>query len=475
MPSASNAGLDQDLRAIVQDPSSVNTGESARRVHGEAFVDVHAPRLPDVVVSPETVAEVAEILKLASGRGIPVVPYGAGTSAEGETIPVRGGIALDLTRMRRIDLHIEDMQATVGAGVTRTALAAKAGEHGLFFPVDPGADATLGGMAATNASGTTTVRYGGMRTNVLELEVVLADGRTIRAGSRALKSSAGYNLAQLFIGSEGTLGVITAVTVRLYGIPDHVVAVRAAFPTLDAACSCCTAMFGDSGSLTRVELLDATSIESINAYKGTDFPESPHLLIELSGNQAAVEGDLAAVRELAEASGCVTFEATSNHAERARLWAARHELGFAMTHAHPGLAIKGTDTCVPISALASAVEHARITLEKAGFPAAIVGHVGDGNYHAVFMVDTSDADVVERMEAANDAIVDYALTHGGTCSGEHGIGLGKIGYLEQEHGDLLPLMRGIKSLLDPSGILNPGKIFVPETGRPGASANGVEQ
>jgi len=455
----SEGRLEDALLEVIPDRRRVNAGESVRRLHGEAFVDVHEPRLPDVVVFPESREEVAAVLALAHRRRIPVVAYGAGTSAEGETIPVQGGITLDLTRLDAIEIRPADLQATVGAGVTRKMLSRRAGEHGLFFPVDPGADATIGGMAATNASGTTTVRYGAMRQNVLELEVVLADGRIVRCGSRALKTSAGYNLAHLFIGSEGTLGVITAVTVRLHGIPEHVVAVRAAFPTLETACECSTAIVGAGACASRIELLDAASLELINAYKGTSFPARPHLLIELSGAEAAVESDLELVRGLAAEANCESFEAARAHAERTRLWQARHDLGFAMDHAHPGLAIKGTDTCVPISELAGAVAHARQAMEDAGFPGSVVGHVGDGNYHAVFMVDTGDRAAVARVEEVNDAIVAYALAHGGTCSGEHGIGLGKKRYLQDEHGDLVPLMRDIKALLDPHGILNPGKIF----------------
>jgi D-lactate dehydrogenase (cytochrome) len=440
----------------------VSTSESVRRLHGEPFVGHWEGLLPDVVVFAETREEVSDVLAFANARGIPVVPFGAGSSAEGEIVPLHGGISLDLTRLTAIEIRPGDLQATVGAGVTRSALGAAAGEHGLWFPVDPGADATLGGMTATNASGTTTVRYGSMRQNVLELEVVLADGRIVRAGSRTVKTSAGYNLVHLFIGSEGTLGVITQVTVRLYGIPEHLVAVRAAFPDLDDACACATALVGAGVSVLRTELLDRATIAAINAFKGSALAERPHLFIELGGSRAGVEGDLEAAREIAEAHDCESFDASSDPTERARLWAARHDVAFALAEAHKGKTIKGTDTCVPVSQLPDAVRHARRVMQEAGLEPSVLGHVGDGNYHVMFAIDEDDPASVARVKAADQEIVRDCLARGGTCSGEHGIGIGKMSYLEQEHGDLLPLMRGLKGLLDPNGILNPGKIFAPE-------------
>jgi D-lactate dehydrogenase (cytochrome) len=452
------ADLRASLLELVPDASRVATGESILRLHGEGL-GYHESQLPDAVVFATSTAEVSAVLAFASRERIALVPFGAGTSLEGQTIPVRGGISLDLTRLDAIEIRPGDLQATVGAGVTRLALEQRAGEQGLWFPVDPGADASLGGMAATNASGTTTVRYGGMRQNVLELEVVLADGGVIRAGSRTVKSSAGYNLAQLFVGSEGTLGVITGLTVRLYGIPEHVVAVRAAFPDLDAACRCSTALVGAGVALTRVELLDGSTVAAINVFKGTSLPERPHLFVELAGSEAGVAGDLEATRELAADEGCESFDASTDPTERSRLWSARHDAFFAVNHAHPGKLHMPTDVCVPLSELPAAIRHARTAMEAAGFDTAIIGHVGDGNFHALLLFDPDSPDERARASAVNGAIVADALARGGTCSGEHGIGLGKVRYLEQEHGDLLPLMRGIKSLLDPGGILNPGKIF----------------
>ncbi len=452
-----------DLVEIIGDAHRVNVGESARQLHGVPYVGTYKGlgkgRLPDIVVFAATREEVSEVLAYANARRIPVVAFGAGTSADGQVIPLHGGISLDLTGLDSLEIRPADLQATVGAGVTRKALNRRAGEHGLMFPVDPGADATLGGMAATNASGTTTVRYGAMRHNTLELEVVLADGRIIRTGSRALKTSAGYNLMHLFIGCEGTLGVITELTVRLYGIPEHVIAARAGFPDLDSACRCAVGLVGTGLAVTRIELVDRDTIAAINAYKGSSIAEQPHLFVELSGTQASVEADARIAREIASVEGCERFDATSDHEEAARLWEARHELLFAFENRYPGRAVKGSDACVPLSELPGAVRFAREAMTNAGLEPSILGHVGDGNYHAMAMIDTNDPSDVARVEGVFDQIVADAIARGGTCSGEHGIGIGKQKYLLQEHGDLIPLMRAVKAELDPNGILNPGKIF----------------
>ena len=427
--------------------------------HGQDLT-YHEAHLPDVVVFPESTAEVAAVLAWANAELLPVVPFGTGTSLEGHVIPVRGGISLDLTRMDRVlAVYPDDLQAVVQPGVTREALNRAAGPHGLWFPVDPGADASLGGMAATNASGTTTVRYGGMRAQVLALEVVVADGTTIRPGGRAVKSSAGYNLASLFVGSEGTLGVITELTLRLYGIPEHVVAARASFPSEEAACRAAAAMIGSGVSVTRVELLDAPTIRAVNEYKGTAYPEEPSLFLEFAGSEGGVAGDLEAARDLAAGEGGGEFLFERETEARSRLWEARHHVAFALTHSSPGKVHRATDVCVPLSELAGAIAAARAGVERLGLDAAMVGHVGDGNYHVIFMLDPNDPDEQAAAAELNQELVDHALSVGGTCTGEHGIGLGKIEYLQREHGDLLPLMRGIKDLLDPNGILNPGKVL----------------
>jgi D-lactate dehydrogenase (cytochrome) len=453
--------LRSELSALLGDERRVSVGDSDLEQHS-TDLSHHRPHRPDAVVYPEETAEVAALLAWANERRVPVTAFGAATSLEGHVIPVAGGISLDLSRLDRIlELRPDDYLAVVQPGVTRLQLNGAAGPHGLWFPVDPGADATLGGMAATNASGTTTVRYGGMRTHVLALEVVLADGSILRPGSRAAKTSAGYDLRALFVGSEGTLGIITELTVRLHGLPEHAVALRAAFPSLDAACRAATAIVGAGATATRVELLDAATIGAVNAYKGTAYREAPSLFVELAGTEAGVGGDLEVVREIADWQGCTELESEHEAEKRARLWEARHHVLFAVQAAAPGRVHKSTDVCVPLSQLPDAVAHARATTDELGLTATIVAHAGDGNYHVLFMLDPDDPAELEAAERLNAAIVDRALACGGTCTGEHGIGMGKLGYLEREHGDLVPWYRALKELLDPNGILNPGKVVSP--------------
>ncbi|MEP6813379.1 MAG: FAD-linked oxidase C-terminal domain-containing protein [Actinomycetota bacterium] len=455
---AVTAALRSDLLDLIGDEHRVNDGESALDQHA-SDLSYHPAHRPDVVVYPESAAEVAAVLAYADGAGVPVVPFGAGTSLEGHVIPLHGGISLDLTRMNAIvAVRPDDLTATVQAGVTRSQLEAAAGPHGLWFPVDPGADATLGGMAATNASGTTTVRYGGMRAHVLELEVVLADGRIVRTGTRAVKSSAGYNLTNLFIGSEGTLGVITELTLRLHPIPDHIVVARAAFPSVEAACRAAASLIGVGVGVTRCELLDATTIAALNAFAGTSFPESPYLFVEFGGSEAGVAGDLVTTREVVEDEGATAFESESDPTARAQMWSARHNALMASLARSPGSKAMTTDVAVPVSELAAAIEQARRALDESGLRGGIVGHVGDGNFHVAFLLDPDDAGSIAQAEALNAAVVTDALARDGTCTGEHGIGYGKLAYLEQQHGDLVPLFRGIKQLFDPNGVLNPGKV-----------------
>jgi D-lactate dehydrogenase (cytochrome) len=458
------SNLRTDLLRLVPDESRVSDGESVLDQHA-ADLSYHAPHRPDAVVFPESTEEVAAVLAFANEARVPVVPFGAATSLEGHVIPLAGGISLDLTRLNRIlEIRAADLAADLQPGVTRSQLEAAAGPHGLFFPVDPGADATLGGMAATNASGTTTVRYGGMRSHVLALEVVLADGRVVRTGSRAVKTSAGYNLTQLFVGSEGTLGVITELTLRLHPIPEHVVVARAAFPSVEAACRAAAALVAAGVPVTRCELLDATTIGALNAYKGTGFPESPHLFVELGSGGAGVADDLESARELLAEEGATGFESESDPTARARLWDARHNALHASLALAPGTRAMTTDVAVPVSELAAALEHGRAALDSSGLRGGIVAHAGDGNFHVAFLLDPDDAESIERASRLNGALVEDALARGGTCTGEHGIGIGKLPYLEREHGDLVPIMRGIKQLLDPNGILNPGKVVPGESG-----------
>jgi D-lactate dehydrogenase (cytochrome) len=456
------ANLRGDLLELVPDEARVSDGESQRELHG-IDLSYHPPQLPDVVVYPETTAEVAAVLRYANADGVPVVPFGAGTSLEGHVIPLEGGISLDLSRMAKVkEIRPADLVAVVEPGVLRSALNVASGEHGLHFPVDPGADASLGGMAATGASGTTTVRYGGMRPNTIGLEVVLADGSVIRTGGSVRKSSAGYDLTALFLGSEGTLGVITELTLRLHAIPEYVVAARAAFPEIEAACRVAATLVAAGATAERVELLDALTLRAVNAYKGTAHLERPTLFLEFGGGEAAAEGDLELAQALAEAEGCESFEVERDSQARARLWEARHHVAFAVAAASPGKRLKSTDVCVPVSQLPDAVRNARESAEALGIPAAILGHAGDGNFHVVLPIDPEIPEDAERVDALNEAIVADALARGGTCTGEHGIGIGKIRHLEAEHGDLIPLMRGVKRLFDPNGILNPGKVLPAE-------------
>jgi D-lactate dehydrogenase (cytochrome) len=451
--------LHADLLDLIPDGARVSEGESVLEGHS-ADLTYHSPHRPDVVVFPTSTQEISAVLAYANRERIPVVPYGAGSSLEGHVIPVAGGIVLDLSRLDKVlEVRPADLQATVQAGAPRSALNAAAAAHGLQFPVDPGADATLGGMAATNASGTTTVRYGGMRAQVLALEVVLADGTVIRPGSRAVKTSAGYDLRGLFVGSEGTLGVITELTLRLYGIPEHTVAVRASFPDVGAACRAAVAMIGSGVMVTRVELLDAETISAVNAYMERTYNEAPSLFIEFGGTEAGVAGDLEATREIASWEGCVSFDSETTQEGRARLWEARHNSFFALAARAPGKGSLSTDVAVPLSELPAAVELARARADARGRNAVIIGHVGDGNFHVGLTIDPDDPADLADARALNDELVEFALARGGTSTGEHGIGLGKIGYLEQEHGDLIPYYRAVKSAFDPNGILNPGKVI----------------
>lgn len=447
------------LRRLVADPDRVAAGQAVREQHGQDL-SYHPQHLPDVVVYPVDTREVSRILAFANEHRVPVVPFGAGSSLEGHVIPVQGGICLDMTQMNRIlEIRAEDLLVRVEPGVTRTQLNRQLGREGLYFPIDPGADATLGGMVATNASGTTAVRYGAMRQQVLGLEVVLADGRVITTGSLAVKSSAGYNLTGLFVGSEGTLGVITGITLRVHPLPEEVVAARAVFPSLDAAARVAVGLIRVGAPVERVELVDALTIEAVNAYKGTDYPAAPTLFLEFSGSAGAVRDGVETARELADLEGCTDFRTETDPQARQRLWEARHHAALAITARFPGKKLMVTDVCVPISHLPEAIAHARATVEAEGLTAAILGHVGDGNYHAIFTVDPQDPTEMERAERVNAAIVDFALARGGTCTGEHGVGLGKRRYLLREHGEAVALMRLLKQTLDPHNILNPGKIL----------------
>ena len=448
-----------ELAAALPEGRVVSGGEDLERHAGGVFT-YHAPVRPDAVVYPQGRDEVVEILRFANEHRVPVVPFGQGSSLEAHTLPVRGGISLDLARMNRIlEIRPDDFIVRVQPGLTHKTLNAELADHGLHFPVDPGWDASLGGMAGTNASGTNAVKYGVMRDQVLGLEVVLADGTVMRTGGMAMKSSAGYDLTGLLVGSEGTIGVYTELTLRLYPLPERIVAARAVFPDIEAAGRAAVAMIRTGMGIGRVELVDARTIGAVNAYKNTDYTVGPTLFLEFGGSGAGVEDDVTVARETSAAEGCSLFEVEADAAAREKLWEARHDAALAIQNLYPGMGMMSTDVCVPISDLPGALRHARDTIESRGLEGAILGHVGDGNYHAVFPVNPRDGADEERAETVNAEIVDYALERGGTCTGEHGIGVGKTAHLQKEHGDSLPFMRGIKSIADPNGIMNPGKIF----------------
>ena len=443
------------LREVLAD-DQVRDGDSELDLHA-GDLSFHEPHRPDLVVYPSSTDEVALVLKVASGHGIPVTPFGVGTSLEGHVIPIHGGISLDLSRLGRIlEISPENLTATVQAGVTRLTLERAAGQHGLLFPVDPGADATLGGMAATNAAGTTTVRYGKMRANTLALEAVLADGRIIRTGSRTAKTSAGYDLTGLLIGSEGTLAVITEVTVRLHAIPEHAVALRISFPDIESACRTAAGVVAAGAGVTRVELLDAWIVAAVNAYSGTSYPATPCLFVEATGSEEVVLADLELVQAIAEAEGATDVVHERDPDARARLWKSRHDAAHATAATFPGTKERATDVCVPLTELAGAARFARAEIDRLGLNAGLVGHAGDGNLHIAAQIEPGEIGLSEELV---HNVVDDALARGGTCTGEHGIGIGKIGALEKEHGDLISLMLAIKTSFDPHGILNPGKVL----------------
>src|SRR5215217_9024863 len=372
------------LRGILPGDRVVAEGEEIER-HGGAVFTYHAPRSPDAVVFPENREEVVEVLRFANERGLPVVPYGEGSSLEGHTIPIYGGISLDLGRMDVIlAVRPGNFVARVQPGVTHGQLNERLKEHGLFFPVDPGWDASLGGMAATNASGTNAVRYGAMRDQVLGLEVVLAGGTVMRTGGLAMKSSAGYDLTSLFVGSEGTLGVFTEIILRLYPIPEHILAARAVFPDLEKAGQAAVAMIHNGMRIGRVELVDRRTIEAVNLYKETDYPEAPTLFLEFSGSERSVEEDVEKARAIAEDEGCSTFDFEADEEGMEKLWDARHEAGLAIRSLHTEEGSISTDVCVPVSDLPGALKKARRVMDDYGLDGAILGHVGDGNYHAIF-------------------------------------------------------------------------------------------
>jgi len=437
-----------------------STALVVREQHGRDESSFAAPP-PAAVVFAESTKEVAQIIAWASASQVPVIPFGAGSSLEGHLLAVQGGISIDLGRMNKVTaVHTEDLTVIVQPGVTRKQLNEELKNTGLFFPVDPGADASIGGMCATRASGTNAVRYGTMRENVLALEVVIASGEVIRTGTRARKSSAGYDLTRLMIGSEGTLGVITEITLRIYPLPESVSAAVCSFPSIEAAVRTTIQIIQLGVPIARVELIDRHAVRMVNAYAGLGLREGPMLLMEFHGSQSGVREQAVQVQEIASEHGGEAFEWASTPEERTRLWAARHNAYFAAIQSRPGCRVISTDTCVPISRLADCLLDSVAEAEASGIPYFLVGHVGDGNFHFGYLLDPDAPQERLIAEQLNHHLVTRALTLGGTCSGEHGVGLHKMDFLVTEAGDgAVELMRTIKRALDPQNIMNPGKVF----------------
>ncbi len=437
-----------------------STSAAVREHHGRDE-SPFPPMPPEAVVFAESTAEVVEVVQACAAWRTPLVPFGAGSSLEGAVLAARGGVCLDLTRMNRIvQVHPEDLTVTVQAGVTRKQLNAEVAGQGLFFPVDPGADATLGGMAATRASGTNAVRYGTMRENVLSLEAVTAEGRVLRTARRARKSAAGYDLTRLLVGSEGTLAVLTEITLRLHPLPEAISAAVCHFPSVDDAVRTTIETIQCGIPVARCELLDPTCVRAVNAYSHLALREAPMLLFEFHGSAASVAEQIEGVQAIAREHGGLDFDWARTPEDRSRLWTARHNVYFAMLRLKPGCRSVTTDVCVPISRLAECIAGTRDDLARVPLPSAIVGHVGDGNFHVQLLIDPGRPEEFEQAEQFNRRLVARALALDGTCSGEHGVGLHKIDFLRDELGpDALDLMARIKRAFDPLDILNPGKVL----------------
>ncbi|MBD7943607.1 MULTISPECIES: FAD-binding oxidoreductase [Psychrobacillus] len=441
---------------LEQDQISIN--QTIRELHGKDE-SYHSISLPDVVVFPRSATDVSNIMKTASRLKVPVVPFGRGTSLEGHVIPYENGITIDFSLMDKIlEIRENDLLVKVQPGVTRTQLNKELKKYGLFFSVDPGADATLGGMAATNASGTTTVKYGVMRDQVRDLEVVLADGTIMHTGNLAAKSASGFHLNGLFVGSEGTLGCFTELTLKVYGIPEFTTAARATFPTVKNAVEAVTSILQAGIPIARVELVDESSIRQVNHFSETDYAEKPTLFLEFHGNEAGLTQDVEFTQEIVKDHGCDDIQFETDNTARTKLWDARHNLAYAYIHGNVGKKMMVTDVCVPISELADAVIFARQELDAIGLTGGLTGHVGDGNFHALLMIDMNNPEEVLKAQNYNEKIVLYALERKGTCTGEHGVGVGKQKYQAAEHGEALRIMEKIKVALDPLNILNPNKI-----------------
>jgi D-lactate dehydrogenase (cytochrome) len=455
-PGEPNLTLMEELRALLGE--RVTSARGVREHHGKD--ESYFPyALPDAVAFPESTEEIRAIVNVCRRHKTPLIPFGVGTSLEGHVLAIHGGLCIDLSHMNKvIAVHEADMDAVVQAGVTRKQLNEHIRHTGLFFPVDPGADATLGGMAATRASGTNAVRYGTMRENVLALTVVLADGRVITTSRRSRKSAAGYELTRLFVGSEGTLGIITELVVRLYAIPEAISAATCSFPDMAGAVNTVIHTLQSGIPIARSEALCATTMKAINAYSRTAYREQPTLFLEFHGSHAGVEEQAKLVQEIARENGGMDFEWTARSEDRNRLWSARHQAYFACLQLRPGSRAVSTDVCVPISRLTECIVETASDIARASMPIPLFGHVGDGNFHCEILIRPDDAAELAEAKAFNERVVDRALAMEGTCTGEHGIGFGKIASLRKELGDAVDLMVTLKRSLDPENLMNPGKV-----------------
>ena len=455
-PRELSATLVNELKALLGERASIARGICEQHGKDESYFPYAAP---DAVVFPHTTEEVRDVVNICRRHQVPMIPYGVGTSLEGHTLAVKGGVCIDLSQMNQVlAVHEADLDAVVQAGVTRKQLNEHIRHTGLFFPVDPGADATIGGMAATRASGTNAVRYGTMRENVIALTVVLADGRIIKTARRAKKSAAGYDLTRLFVGSEGTLGVITEITVKLYAVQEAMSAAVCAFESIEGCTMTVIQTIQAGVPIARCEIVDATAIGSINKYSRTDYPIAPTLFFEFHGTKASVVEQAEAVQEIAKENGGMDFQWATRAEDRTKMWEARHNLYFAGLQLRPGSRALTTDVCVPISRLAECVAETMKDVADYVCPVPLVGHVGDGNFHLMFLVDPEKPEELELAKAFNKRLVRRALAMEGTCTGEHGIGLGKQSSLQEELGEAVDVMRDIKRLFDPDNLMNPGKV-----------------
>ncbi|CUH76118.1 FAD-binding oxidoreductase [Tropicibacter naphthalenivorans] len=439
-------------------------GERLRRAKPELDAHGHSESYfpntpPDAVAYPVSTDEVRRLVNICAAHNCPMVGWGAGTSLEGHGLAVRGGVVVDFSRMNKVlEIRPADMDVTVQPGVTREALNEELRATGLFFPVDPGANASIGGMAMTRASGTTTVRYGSMRDNVMGLQAVLADGRVIHTGSRARKSAAGYDLTAMFVGSEGTLGLVTELTLKLHGIPEATSAGICSFERIEDAVNCVQETIQMGIPMARIEFVDAATTQAFNAYAGSDMPAVPHLMVEFNGSPESVAQDADRFAEIVADHGGSPFQWSAREEEHRALWAMRHNGYYAILASRPGARAIVTDICVPISRLAQAVKETQYDIAASDIPGPILGHVGDGNFHTILLIDPDQPAEMLEAKRLSDAMAERAIRLGGTCTGEHGVGMGKTAFMRQEHGDAWDVMGSIKTALDPRDLMNPGKL-----------------